>query len=228
MNDNITLKQVDTILKNVFGDTRVQLLDSVYEKSKDGNFYKLVFSVHSLDAEIDDDTNIIIAHTKFIFRTNVEKTKLIEKSFWYLKDINCVYSKVDFESSEDLTEQLQRIINEKSFGHNLKSISNFISEAPSSSINDFLSKSNVESFSVTSVVYNPVLKMTPCKDITFDFDIELDNGEHVIKLSIKKEESFSFYYYINDKVEKIDSDEIDQLPQLIGDHLVFLYDNFIG
>ena len=227
MNDNIALKQVDTILKTIFDETKVQLLDSVYEKSKD--FYKLVFSVHSLDAEIDDDTNTIIAHTKFIFRTNIEKTELIEKSFWYLKDINCVYSKVDFTDSEDLTEQLHRILNEKNFGHNLKGISNFISEAPSSSINDFLSKSEVNSFSVTSVQYNPILKMTPCKDITFDFDIQLDNGEHIIKLSIKKDDdNFKFFYYINDKVEKLDSDDVSQLPQLIGDHLIILYKKFIG
>lgn len=224
----LSLKQVDTSLKTVFDDTRVQLLETVYEMSDDEKFYKLVFSVHSLDVEINDNTNTIIAHTKFIFRTNIEKTELIESSFWYLKDINCVYAKVDFDGDEQLIEQLQRIINENSFGDNINNISKFISEAPSSSINDFLSQSKVDDFSITNVLYNPKLKMAPCKDTTFDFELDINNGEHTIKLSIKKEdEDFVFYYYVNDIVEELKSSTVEQLPQLIGDHLMFIMKKYL-
>jgi len=223
----LSLKQVDTTLKTVFDDTRVQMLDTVYELSNDEKFYKLVFSVHSLDVEKEDDINTIIAHTKFIFRTNLEKKELIEKSFWYLKDINCVYVKVEFEDDEGLIDGLQRIINEDNFGEDLKNLSHFISEAPSSSINDFLSKSNVEDFSVTNITYDPKVKMAPCGDTTFDFDIDLNNSEIKIKLSIKKEDEFNFYYYIEDDIEELSSDSIEQLPQLIGDHLMFIYKKYI-
>ena len=219
----LSLKQVDTTLKLVFDDTRIQMMDDVYELSNDKNFYKLVFSIHSLDVEVDDDINTIIAHTKFIFRTNTDKTELIENAFWYLKDINCVYVKVEFDDDEMLSSELQRIINEDNFGDDLKSISNFISEAPSSSINDFLNQNNVDDFSVTNITYDPKVKMSPCEETTFDFDIDLNNGENKIKLSIKKEDEFKFYYYIEDEIEELSSDSIDQLPQLIGDHLMFVY-----
>jgi len=224
----LSLKNVDTTLKSVFDDTRVQMLDSVYELSDDKNFYKLVFSIHSLDVEVDDDVDTIIAHTKLIFRTNIDKTKLIEDAFWYLKDINCVYVKVEFDDEERLSEELQRIINEVNFGDDLKNISEFISEAPSSSINDFLSQNDMDDFSVTNVTYDPKVKMSPCEETTFDFDIDLNNGENKIKLSIKKEDEFKFYYYVEDNIEELSSENIEQMPQLIGDHLMFIYDKLIS
>jgi hypothetical protein len=223
----LSLKQVDTILKSTFDNTRVQMLDSVYELSEDEKFYKLVFSIHSLDVELEDDMNTIIVHTKFIFRTNLEKTELIEDSFWYLKDINCVYVKVPFNEEDQLSEELERIINEDNFGEDLKNISHFISEAPSSSINDFLNQSGVRDFSVTNVTYDPKIKMTPCEDITFDFEIDLNNGENVINLSIKKDEEFKFYYYIEDTIEELSSSSVEQLPQIIGDHLMFIYEKYL-
>tara|TARA_R110000772_G_scaffold2410_4_gene8579 strand:- start:54585 stop:55265 length:681 start_codon:yes stop_codon:yes gene_type:complete len=224
----ISLKQIDSDLKNVFSDTRVQLIDSVYELSKDEKYYKLVFSIHSLDVELEDTKNTIILHTKFIFRTNLSKSGIVENSFWYLKDINCKYSKVDFESNLDLVDRLNEIINENSFGEDIKMLSHFISEAPSSSINDFLHKNYTDEFTVTNVLYNPTLKMTPCKNISFDFDIDINNGESVIKLSVKKKETnYKFYYYINDDIEVIDSEFLGPLPQLIGDHLQYLYSKFL-
>lgn len=225
----ISLKQIDSNLKTVFTDSKVQSMDSVYELSKDEKYYKLVFSIHSLNVELEESKNTIILHTKFIFRTNLSKTMLDENNFWYLKDINCKYVKVDFDSNTDLINRLQEIINENSFGEDIKSLSHFISEAPSSSINDFLSKNYTDEFSVTNVMYNPSLKMTPCKDITFDFDITLNNGEYDIKLSIKKEGSgsYKFFYYINNEIEEVDSEFLGPLPQLVGDHLQYLYNKIL-
>ena len=226
----ISLKQVDSALKEVFNDTRVQMMDSVYELSKDEKFYKLVFSIHNLDAQVDDEVNTIIIHTKFIFRTNLEKTKLIEPSFWYLSDINCIYKKVNFDNESGLIRQLNTIINENSFGEDVKNISNFISEAPASSINDFLSKSGVENFTITNVNYNPKLKMFPCEDTKFDFDLDLNNGEYKIELSIEKKDQneFNFFYYIEGENKEFKVENISQLPQLIGDHLLFIQDKFLS
>lgn len=225
----ISLKQIYSDLKSVFDNTRVQMIDSVYERSLDKKYYKLVFSIHSLDVKLEDDEkNTIILHTKFIFRVNNTKTSLVENSFWYLKDINCKYVKVDFNSNLELVEKLEGIIKENSFGKNMKVLSHFISEAPSSSINDFLSKNYTDEFSVTNVTYNPSLKMAPCKNTTFDFDFELNNGENYIKLSIKKDGSiFRFFYYIEDQVEEIESEYLGPIPQIVGDHLQFLYNKFL-
>jgi hypothetical protein len=126
-------------------------------------------------------------------------------------------------------DRLQEIINENSFGDDIKVLSHFISEAPSSSINDFLQKNFTDEFSVTNVMYNPSQKMAPCEDITFDFDMDLNNGEHNIKLSIKKEgnDSYKFFYYVNNEIEEVDSEFLGPLPQLIGDHLQFIYNKIL-
>jgi hypothetical protein len=225
----ISLKQIDSDLKTVFTESKVQSIDSVYELSKDDEYYKLVFSIHSLDVELEDANNTTIVHTKFIFRTNLTKTSLSENSFWYLKDINCKYVKINFESNMDLVDRLQEIITENSFGDDIKALSNFISEAPSSSINDFLNKNFTDEFSVTNVMYNPSQKMTSCEDVTFDFDITLNTGEHYIKLSISKEGtgSYKFFYYVNNEIEEVDSEFLDPLPQLVGDHLQYLYNKIL-
>ena len=57
----------------------VQSVDTVYELSGDEKFYRLVISIHGLSIE---DTSII--HTKFIFKTDLEKRNIIEDSFIYL------------------------------------------------------------------------------------------------------------------------------------------------
>ena len=223
----ISIKQLENTFKITFDDSKVQIIDNVFEKPSSGDYYKLIYSLHNLDVEVDDETNTVIAHTKFIFRVDNAKNQITENSFWYLKDINCVYVKVDFRDAEDLAYQLEKIIREENFGDNIKSISNFISTAPSSSINDFLSKSNVDDFSVTNINYDPKVKITPCEDIKFDFDIELNNGNDIIKLSIEKNEgNFLFYYHILDAVEEIQTDNIEQLAQVIGDHLILIMQKY--
>lgn len=226
----LTLKQIDTAFRSIFDDSKVQMMDSVYELSDDKKFYKLVFSIHSLDVEQGDDFNTIILHTKFIFRVDLDKKMLIEDSFWYLKEINCIYSKIDFDDYIDFSEKMEGVITEENFGKNLKTLSEFMAEAPASSINDFFSKMDSVAFTITNVKYNPSFKMVPCKDTTFDFDIDINNGEYEVKMSLKKnsQNNFTFYYYISDIVEEIDSDNINQLPQMIGDHLIIIYDKHLA
>jgi len=226
----ISLKEVDNTLKILFGEAKVLSFDSVYELSEDKKYYKLVFSLHNLEVEMSDTIDTTILHTKFIFRTDLEKTKLVENSFWYLKDIDCSYVKKNFDTNDDLIDVLEEIINEDNFGEDMSNLSNFISEAPSSSINDFLSQVEYSLFSVTTVMYNPSLKLAPCQEMTFDFDITLNNGEHIIKLSIEKVDStdvFKFYYHLSDTVEEIDVDDISQLAQTIGDHLILLFNKYL-
>lgn len=225
----ISIKQINSDLLKIFDDSKVQLTDTVYELSSDGKYYKMIFSLHGIEVEVDEEKNTTVLHTKFIFRTNLQKTILTENSFWYLHDINCKYIKVDFDGSLDLVSHAQKIFHENNFGKDIKALSRFISEAPSSSINDFLFKNYVSNFSVTNVMYNPTQKISPCSNTTFDFDINLNNGEYFIKLSIKKIDAnnYRFFYYMNDNIETIQSEFIDTLPQLIGDHLQYIYSKII-
>lgn len=225
----LDLKQIDSAFRTLLADAKVQLMDSVYELSDDKKFYKLVFSIHSLDVEKDDNFNTTILHTKFIFRVDLNKKQLIENSFWYLKDINCIYSKVEFSDYVGFVEPIEEIISEENFGEDIKSLSYFMANAPASSINDFFVKSKTTLFTVTGVDYNPSFKMTPCEDVTFDFDIDINTGEYEITLSLKKNEDggFTFYYHILDSIEEFETADIEQLAQTIGDHLIGLYNKFL-
>ena len=218
------IKIIDKVLRKVLEDKQARQFDYVYELSDDSKYKKLVFSIHGLNVELDEEEITTIAHTKFIFRTDLEEKNITENYFWYLKEINCVYNKIDFESAEDLELKLKTIITEDKFGTNLRSISNFIADAPASHMNDYLSKRDISTFTITNVSYNPKLKMFPCEETSFDFDIDINNGQYEIKLSIKKSESeFSFFYYIIDEVIEKTNSDLNQMPQLITDHIISIY-----
>ena len=74
----IRIAEIEQTFKDIFDEEEglVQSVDTVYELSKDEQFYKLVISIHGLSVE---DTLII--HTKFIFKVDSEKRKLIDNSF---------------------------------------------------------------------------------------------------------------------------------------------------
>lgn len=176
----LTIKMVDNIIQEVFDKSLVHSIDSTYEKG-DGDFYKLVISIHHLVFE-----ETIVLHTKFIFKTNLEKTGLIEDSFYYLYDLNCVYKKMNYEmdNDESLRDKLHSIIDMNMFGKDIQNLSEFML-SPASRINNYLAQKEVEKFSVFVVNYNPKFKMMPCEEMSFDFDINI-NDILDVKLNIDK------------------------------------------
>ena len=102
---NIAISEIEQTFKEVFEEEegKVSSVDTVYELSKNEDYYKLVISIHNLSVE---DTLII--HTKFIFKTDLEKKNILDESFIYLYDINCVYHKVDFKNMIDLRLDYQK------------------------------------------------------------------------------------------------------------------------
>ena len=72
----IKISEIEQVFKDVFDeeDGVVNSVDTVYEMSSDEKFYKLVISIHGLATQ---DTSII--HTKFIFKTDLEKKNIVEK-----------------------------------------------------------------------------------------------------------------------------------------------------
>ena len=98
---DIKIAEIEDIFKEIFDEEEgvVKSVETVYEKPKDesSDFLKLIISIQGLST---DDSTII--HTKFLFKTDLNKNKIIDDSFLYLYDINCVYHKIDFASIIDL------------------------------------------------------------------------------------------------------------------------------
>ncbi len=110
----IKIAEIEDIFKEVFQeeDGVVKTVETIYERPKkeDADFLKLVISIHGLST---DDSNII--HTKFLFKTDLEKREIVEREFIYLYDINCVYHKVEFDNIIDLKEKIENVIDTRSF-----------------------------------------------------------------------------------------------------------------
>ena len=226
----ITTKDLETTFKEIFEAERglVQSIETVFELSRDKSFYKLVISIHGLSIE---DTLII--HTKFIFKTNLEKNKLVENSFIYLYDINCEYHKVDFRNIIDLRKKIEDIIESNEFGTDLQILSDFI-EAPSMFLNYYLKRSRITNYSIYDVKYDPKFKTLPCSQITFDFKINVNNA-YDISVSIQKKEKeevddivrYKFRFQFLDKIFNRETDTLTNIHFFIGSNIAKTLDKMI-
>ena len=226
----ITTKDLETTFKEIFEAERglVQSIETVFELSKDKSFYKLVISIHGLSIE---DTLII--HTKFIFKTNLEKNKLVENSFIYLYDINCEYHKVDFRNIIDLRKKIEDIIESNEFGTDLQILSDFI-EAPSMFLNYYLKRARITNYSIYDVKYDPKFKTLPCSQITFDFKINVNNA-YDISVSIQKKEKeevddivrYKFRFQFLDKIFNRETDTLTNIHFFIGSNIAKTLDKMI-
>lgn len=122
----IRISEIEQLFKELFEEEegKVSSVESIYELSRDEKFYKLVISIHNLSTK---DTSII--HTKFLFKTDLNKRHIIENNFLYLYDINCVYHNVDFKNIIELKKKIEDIIESNDFGQDIQILSDFI-EAP--------------------------------------------------------------------------------------------------
>ena len=77
----VRIAEIEQTFKDIFEEEEglVQSVETTYEMSDNEEFYKLVISIHGLSME---DTLII--HTKFIFKTDLEKRNIIDNSFTYM------------------------------------------------------------------------------------------------------------------------------------------------
>ena len=176
----MTLVEIETAFREIFREDEgiVKSVETVYEKDENGGF-KLVISIHGLSVE---DT--IIIHTKFIFRVDDQKSKLTENMFTYLYDVNCIYHEIEFNNIIDMKNKIGKIIDSNDFGEDLQLLSDFI-EAPATFLNHYLRQSKITDYSIFSVIYDPKFKIVPCYELTFDFDINI-NDNYTISLVIKK------------------------------------------
>lgn len=223
--------EIEDIFKEVFKEEEglVKTVDSVYEKSDDGKFFKLVISIHDLRIQ---DTLVI--HTKFIFKTDLDKNNLIENSFLYLYDINCIYREINFETPLNLEESIKDIIDSNKFGKDIQLLSEFIA-TPGVLLSHYLRHNKITNYSVYNANYDPKFKTAPCNEVTFDFNIDMQaNGsDYEFSVIISKEKDvnkntfYRFIFKLLDKVETIDVDDLTKLHYTIGSKIVDMLNDIL-
>ena len=221
------ISEIEQTFKDIFEDEegKVSSVETIYEMSEDEKFYKLVTSIHNLSIE---DT--VIIHTKFIFKTDLEKQNIIDESFIYLYDINCVYHKVDFNNVIDLKKKIEDIIESADFGEDIKILSDFI-EAPAMFLNYYMKRSKITDYSIFDVIYDPKFKTQPCSETTFDFDININNN-YMIYLSISKKDrekdedhdTYRFHFKFLDEHKTVENDTLNNIHYVIGSNIAKILD----
>ena len=225
---NIKISEIENMFKEIFDeeDGKVSTVETVYETPDDGNFVKLILSLHGLSTE-----NTSIIHTKFIFKVDKDRRNLIENSFIYLYDINCVYHKIDFDNVIDLQEKIEDIVDSGDFGEDIQILSDFI-ESPGMFLNYYMKRAKITDYSIFDVEYTPKFKTTPCDETTFDFKININNN-YFIDLSIWKIEAedkdsvdeYKFQFKFMDDIKTMETDTLNNIHYFIGSNIAKLLDS---
>ena len=224
----IRIAEVEQAFKDIFQeeDGMAQSLETVYEISNDEKFYRLVITIHGLSVE-----ETMIIHTKFIFKTDLEKRLLIDKSFTYLYDINCIYHKMDFQNVIDMKNKISNIVEQNNFGDDIKILSDFI-EAPAMFLNYYMRRAEITEYSVFDVKYEPKFKTQPCDSTTFDFEININNN-YKFDVSIYKvdresddeePDTYRFNFKFMDEITTEESDSIQNIHFMIVSNIAKILD----
>lgn len=223
----IKISEIEQSFREIFEEEEgmVQSIETLYEESENEEFLKLIISIQGLSIQ---DTNII--HTKFIFKTDLEKRNIVENSFIYLYDINCIYHKVDFENSINLKKKIQDIVESNDFGTDILILSDFIG-SPATFLNYYMKRFKVTEYSVFDVIYNPKFKNVPCHDVSFDFIINI-NEQYKISLSISKKDrkkdedhdTYKFQFKFLDEFTEFSNDSLQNIHYFIGSNLAKILD----
>ena len=228
---SIKISEIEEIFNEVFEEEKglVNSVDTVYETpEEDSDFIKLIISIHGL---VTEDVSII--HTKFIFKCDLDKRNIVDMSFIYLFDINCVYHKMEFTNILDLKRKVEDIIESNNFGQDLQILSDFI-EAPAMFLNYYMRRAKITDYSIFDVEYTPKFKTTPCDKTTFDFKFNINNN-YDMELSISKVDrpsddekdnidTYKFQFRFMDEIETFESDTLKNFHFFIGSNIAKILD----
>jgi hypothetical protein len=224
----IKISEVEKIFKEIFEEEegKISSVETVYEKAEESDDYKLIISIHGLSMG-----ETLVVHTKFIFKVDSGKSHLVDSSFIYLYDINCIYHKIDFEGYIGLKNKIEGIIESNDFGIDIQILSDFI-EAPAMFLNYYLKKAKITNYSIFDVKYDPKFKTSPCDQVTFDFDINVNNN-YTIYLSIKKTDkteeeeidTYKFHFSFLDDHKSVDVDTLKNIHFIIGSNIAEILDD---
>ena len=228
---NIKIPEIEQTFKDILQDEegKVASIDNVWEMSENEKYYKLVISIQNLSV-----SDTLIIHTKFIFKTDLQKRHIIDNSFIYLFDINCIYHKVDFENVIDLKKKIENIVESNNFGEDIKILSDYI-EAPAMFLNYYMKRAKITNYSVFDVKYDPKFKTQPCDKTTFDFIININNNYN-IELSIAKKDrkededhdTYKFQFKFLDEYKTIEETTLYNIHYMIGSNIAKLLDEKLG
>ena len=227
---DIKISEIEEVFKEVFDEENgvVTSVDTVYETPDEEDYLKLIISIHGLSVE-----DISIIHTKFIFKVDTEKRNIIDNSFIYLYDINCVYHKMEFTNVIELKQKIEDIIESNNFGQDMQILSDFI-EAPAMFINYYMRRAKITDYSIFDVEYQPKFKTTPCDKTTFDFKININNNYNM-DLSIHKidrpsddeednVDTYKFQFKFMDEIMTVETDTLKNFHFFIGSNIAKILD----
>lgn len=208
----VSLLDVENSLKGVFLDTKVSSVSTVYEEDDKTKQLKLIMTVNNL---FYDKTDIL--HTKFIFIVDDKKRKLLENKFFYLYDINCNFKEVNFDDTEDLDRKLNKIVNDRDFGEDIKNLSD-INITLATDVNNWLKENGVETLSIYTITYSPIVDNIPCESLSFKFDMNIDD-ERNVELRIKKinDKKYNYTFKEGDWFYDVEITDIKGTVQTIGE-----------
>lgn len=223
----IKISEIEQVFKDIFDDEegKVGSVNTLYELSEDETFYKLVITLNSASMK-----DVFILHTRFVFKVNLEKTEAIDDSFIYLYDLNCVYHRVDFTTGVDMKNKIKDIFESNDFGSDLIILSDF-AVSPSLFINHYLRKAKITEYSVFNVKYEPKYKHVPCDQLSFDFEVDVNNN-YIFNVNIKKVDiegdneldKYVYKFQFLDTYETVEMDDLKNIHYVIGSTVAKILD----
>ena len=211
---NISVADLVAKIKEIFDDSKVQSVDTVYERTDDPDELKLIIFFNRV---LYDKVNII--YTKLIFVTDKAKSYVVKNYFTYLFDINCEYHRINFTDLDDFSTKINSIFQNNKFGKNIEILSKFV-KSPATLINEWFTENGVSDISVTGFKYDPKIKITPCKSLKFNFGISLSSNQTVeLEITKEKKDKYIFEFEILGKPFNKEQPNLNNLVQVIGDTL---------
>jgi hypothetical protein len=198
----------------IFDTTRIQKMDSVMEKDKNG--WNWILTFHRIETETTK-----ILHTKFIFKLDEKKTKLRASHFLYLYDLNCKYHVIRFNDLTEMDTKIRRILLQPNeyFGKNLAILNDFII-SPAQAVNNYLYKKEITDLSIFAFDYAPEEIVVPCQKLELRFKFNVDN-RHDVMLLIKKTEDakYTLTFEHQEESEQVILDDLTNLVGAIGEYI---------
>ena len=211
-NNLITISEIEKAFKEVFDESKVSSVKTLYEKDNENNLNKLIITINNL---FYDDINIIF--TKFVFLVDEKKEKLVKNSFNYLYDINTDFKKINFNDIEDLKLELQYIIKNEKFGSDIIKLSD-LDVHMASNVDKWLSDNNIDKISIYSIKYQTLVDNIPSDSLFFRFEINIEDSD-ILELNIRKNEEGEYKLSFNkgEWFHHVTLDDLNGTIQAIGE-----------
>lgn len=211
----ISIDEIQKVFDDVYGKLYVKKIDTVFEKSDNGKYYKLIISIHNLSYK-----ELVIVHTKFIFDVDIEKSYILNNNFRYLYDINCKYKIRNFDTIENLNNILLDILDTNDFGNDIKIISDFLS-SPTVFLNYYLNREKIENINVYDFQYDPDYSIRPCNETSFKFKINISNKYNIIiELFKKSDDNYHLISSSLDYKKEINIEDINNFSFIVGSLII--------